>query len=124
MLYTWRSLRQVRETSGFEGGRLLNDRSWTFWTMTAWDSEASMRLFMTSGAHKQAMVRLLDWCDEASVVHWEPAEAALPSWEEADKRMRAAGRTSKVRNPSLRHADLSYPAPRMTRGAEIRPAGK
>jgi hypothetical protein len=124
MLYTWRSLRQVRGSSGFEGGRLLTDRSWTFWTMTAWDSEASMRQFMTSGSHKLAMPRLLDWCDEASVVHWEQAEAALPSWDAADKRMRERGRPSKVRNPSLQHADLSYPAPRMTRGVEIRPIGK
>ena len=124
LLYTWRSLRQVRGSSGLEGGRLLADRSWTFWTMTAWDSEASMRRFMTSGSHKQAMPRLLDWCDEASVVHWERAEASLPRWEEADRRMRESGRASKVRNPSPRHADLRYGTPRMTRGVEIGPAGK
>ncbi len=124
LLYTWRSLRQVRGSSGFEGGRLLADRSWTFWTMTTWDSEASMRRFMTSGSHKQAMPRLLDWCDEASVVHWERAEMDLPGWDEADRRMRESGRASKVRNPSARQADLSYRAPRMTRGGVIRPAGK
>ena len=88
-LYTYRSLRQVKTSLGFQGGRLLPDRSWTFWTMTAWDSEESMRGFMTTGSHKAAMPRLLVWCDEASVVHWDQAQAALPSWTEADQRMRA-----------------------------------
>ena len=76
LLYTYRSLGQVKKSSGFQGGGLLADRSWTFWTMTAWDNQESMRRFMTSGSHKAAMPKLLDWCDEASVVHWERPEAA------------------------------------------------
>ena len=124
VLYTYRSLRQVRGSSGFQGGGLLAHRSWTFWTMTAWDNHESMRRFMTAGAHKAAMLGLLDWCDEASVVHWDQPDAALPSWSEADQRMRASGRASKVRNPSPQHATLSYRAPRLTRGGPIRPASK
>ncbi len=121
VLYTFRALRQVRESSGFRGGRLLADRSWTFWTMTAWDTEESMRRYMTTGAHQAAMPRLLDWCDEASVVHWDQPEASLPSWIEADQKMRTSGRASKVRNPSPQHSTLSYQAPRLTRGGPIRP---
>jgi hypothetical protein len=120
-LYTLRSLRQVRGSPGFQGGGLLADRGWTFWTMTAWDGEESMRRYMTSGSHKLAMPRLLDWCDEAAVVHWDRLEAALPPWTEADKRMREGGRSSKVRNPSPQHADLSYRAPRMATGGRIIP---
>ena len=79
--------------------------------MTAWDNQESMRRFMTSGSHKDAMPQLLDWCDEAAVVHWEQPEAALPSWTEADQRMRLSGRASKVRKPSAQHAiELSRPA--------------
>jgi len=124
VLYTFRSLRQVKGSSGFRGGGLLADRSWTFWTMTVWDNQECMRSYMTAGAHKAAMPRLLDWCDEASVVHWDQPEAALPSWGEADQRMRAGGRASKVHNPSPRHATLSYRAPRLTLGGPIRPACK
>jgi hypothetical protein len=116
-----RARRQVRNASGFRGGSLLADRAWTFWTMTAWDSQASMWLYMTTGSHKVAMPHLLDWCDEASVIHWEQADETLPSWTEADRRMRESGRASKVRHPSNQHASLSYRDPRTTRAAPIKP---
>jgi hypothetical protein len=122
LLYVLRTVRQVRRAHGFSGGALLADRKWTFWTMTAWSTQEEMRRYMTSGAHKSAMPRLLDWCDEASVAHWDQREETLPSWEEADQRMRSSGRSSKVRNPSSRHATLTYAAPRTTRGGFIRPA--
>lgn len=79
ILHTLRSLRQVKEAAGFRGGSLLADRKWTFWTMTAWDSHDSMRAYMMNGSHRVAMPRLLDWCDEASVVHWDQPQDALPS---------------------------------------------
>jgi heme-degrading monooxygenase HmoA len=120
--YTLRSLSQVKKAPGFRGGSLLPDRSWTFWTMTTWDDQESMRRFMTSGSHRAAMPHLLDWCDEASVVHWNQPENALPSWSDADRRMRKSGRASKVRFPSAAHATLSYRTPRVTGGGLIRPA--
>ena len=119
-VHAMRSLRQVRSSEGFREGKLLPDRKMTFWTMTAWDSEESMRRYMTSGAHKAAMPKLMGWCDEASVVHWEQSEAELPSWAEADRRMRAEGQPSKVRKPSPRHAGMEYRAPRLTGGGPIR----
>ena len=118
-----RTRRQVRHAGGFQGGSLLADRAWTFWTMTAWDSQDSMRRYMTTGAHRGVMPRLLDWCDEASVVHWNQPEETLPSWTEADRRMRESGRPSKVRNPSPQHATLSYRTPRTLTAGPIQPAG-
>ncbi len=120
--HTMRSLNQVKRAQGFRGGSVLPDRSWTFWTMTIWDDPESMRRFMTAGAHRAAMPHLLDWCDEASVVHWDHSEEALPSWNEADRRMRESGRASKVRFPSFAHATLNYRPPRVTGAASIRPA--
>jgi hypothetical protein len=119
-LHATQSLRQVRSAAGFQGGALLQDCSLTYWTMTAWDSEQSMRQYMTAGAHKKAMTKLMSWCDEASVVHWQQTEATLPSWDEADRRMRAEGRASKVRKSSPHHATLMYRAPRVTRRVAIR----
>jgi Domain of unknown function (DUF3291) len=120
VLHTLRSVRQVKKAPGFQRGALLADRSWTFWTLTAWDAQESMRQFMTTGSHSRAMPHLLDWCDEASVAHWSQPETTLPSWTEADKRMREGGRASKVRNPSPDHATLSFGTPRTTARATIR----
>lgn len=119
-IHALRAFNQVKKAPGFQDGALLTDRSWTFWTMTAWDSQESMLAFMTTGAHKQAMPRLLHWCDEASVAHWIQAETALPSWIAADQRMRESGRISKVLHPSRQHASLSYRAPRTTASERIR----
>ena len=119
-VHTLRSLRQIKKSPGFHDGALLADRSWTFWTMTAWDSQESMRAYMTSGAHKTAMPHLLHWCDEASVAHWTQPEITLPSWIEADRRMREQGRISKVLHPSSQHASLNYRTPRTTAGGPIR----
>jgi hypothetical protein len=115
------SQRQAQRSAGFLQGSLLRDHSWTFWTMTVWESRESVLAFMTSGAHKAAMPRLLHWCDEASVVHWEQASSDLPSWEEADQRMRSQGRISKVLHPGPHHADLSYRTPLLTRTQPISP---
>lgn len=120
-VYTSLSLRQVRKAPGFQVGAVLADRKWAFWTLTAWDSQESMRQYMITGSHKKAMPHLLHWCDEASVAHWTQSEAALPSWTEADRRMRGEGRISKVRYPSHRHANLSYDPPRTTRSGPILP---
>lgn len=117
----WRTRAQVGRAEGFLGGALLPDRDRTFWTMTLWRNQAAMRRYMTSGTHLKAMPKLLAWCDEASIVHWEQDDAVAPDWTEADRRMRAEGRPSKVRQPSNRHGDLTYAAPRTT-GAVAMPA--
>ena len=87
--------------------------------MTAWDTQESTSQYMTAGAHKAAMPHLLYWCDEASVAHWSQEETTLPSWVEADKRMREEGRVSKVLNPSPRQATMSFDTPRMKGGSAI-----
>jgi heme-degrading monooxygenase HmoA len=110
--YALRSNMQAKRAEGLVGIDLLTDRDWTFWTMTAWESRAAMLAFMTSGAHKKAMPKLLEWCDEASVAHWEQEDAEL-GWEEANRRMRAMGRASKVRHPSAAHTGLAYREPRV-----------
>ena len=118
-VYTMRSLQQVRRAPGFQSGKLLPDRDRTFWTMTAWDARESMKRYMTTGAHKAAMPKLMRWCDEASVAHWEQDGDNLPSWEEADRRMRANGRPSKVNRPSAQHEGLKYREPLTSRSVGI-----
>lgn len=118
---TLRTLSQTKVAPGFLGGSLLPDRKRTFWTLTLWATEADMRRYMTSGAHRKAMPKLLNWCDEASVVHWTQETGNIPDWAEAAERMRSEGRASKVRHPGPQHADLSFQMPRTAGAAPISP---
>ncbi|MGI4758877.1 MAG: DUF3291 domain-containing protein [Janthinobacterium lividum] len=120
--FAWHAIRtrsQCARAAGFLRGALLPDRKWTFWTLTLWDSEASMRAYILSGDHKVAMPKLMHWCDQASVAHWNAASEAVPDWTEADRRMRSEGRPSKVRFPAAGHQDLTYASPRTSASAPI-----
>jgi hypothetical protein len=117
---TFKTLAQTRRAEGFLSGSLLADRKFTFWTMTLWSDQASMKRYMTSGSHLKAMPKLLGWCDEASVVHWTQEDGTAPDWQEADRRMRGEGRPSKVRHPNANHPNLAYNAPRVAGAVPIR----
>ena len=122
--YSIRSRMQVKHADGFIVGGLLADNERTFWTMTVWESRAAMLAFMTSGAHKRAMPKLLNWCDEASVAGWEQEDTVLPKWDDANRRMRTTGRVSKVRHPSAVQmrsgpGGLEYREPRTTAAVVI-----
>jgi hypothetical protein len=97
---TYGIYRQLRRSSGFVAGTLTLELPRAFWTITVWDSEASMRAFRNGGPHQRAMPRLLSWCDEASYAHWGQPEAAMPSLDSAFERLRTDGRISKVLHPT------------------------
>ncbi len=59
-----------------------------------------MNAFRITLPHRDAMPKLLEWCDEAAVVHWNQESAELPDWETAERRMAESGRLSKVNHPS------------------------
>ena len=79
-----------------------------------------MRAYMSSGAHKPAMRKLVGWCDEASVVHWEQESAELPSWTEVHRRMQADGRASHVAHPSVAHRAFRIEPPHPTKARPFR----
>jgi hypothetical protein len=122
--YTYQSKRALLRSPGFLGGLLANAPSLTFWTLTAWADETSLKQFRDSGWHKAAMPKLLDWCSEASLARWTQDTAALPGAEEMLERLRSSGRISKVRHPTEGHAArLTVPDGRAPRpGLPIRPA--
>lgn len=105
-IQTTRAMQQVRTAEGFQDGAVMGDLRLAFWTLTLWDAQPSMRRYMTDGAHRIAMPSLMKWCDEASVVHWDTD--VVPSWDEADRRMRNEGRPSKVLHPSADHPGLTF----------------
>ena len=108
-------MRQAQRTSGFLGGRLLVEAKRVFWTVTAWEESSAMNVFRTQGAHGGVMPKLLEWCDEASVVHWTQLTDTLPSWKEAHYRMMKEGRPSKVKHPSAAQVAYEIPEPRVGR---------
>jgi hypothetical protein len=120
---TFQSVRQTRRASGFMGGKVLREAKNVFWTITVWEDERAMNAFRNSGAHRGAMPKLLDWCDEASVVHWNQETSELPTWPEAHRRMVKEGKRSKINHPSPAQVanQISVPQPSRIEGT-LRPA--
>lgn len=127
--FGWHSLkaaRQAERSPGFLGGALSADPlRVTYWTVTVWESEAAMRAFRASGDHQRVMHRLAGWCDEASVAHWEQADASVPLPAEVLRRMISAGRASRLNHPSTDHAAgrIAADGRPPVRGAPLRPRG-
>ena len=120
--HTLASSRQIQRAPGFLGGLLAGDSSWGSWTITAWTDEAAMRAYRNTDAHRRAMPKLLHWCDEAAVLHWQQDGPALPALDEAGRRMVAEGRISKVNHPSPTHAARQIPAQIPRPGKRLHPA--
>ena len=124
-LQSLKSARQAQRSAGFLGGRLLRNPKNAFWTMTAWKDETAMNSFRGAGAHGGVMRKLLDWCDEAAVVHWDQQTSEQPSWPEAHRRMVKEGRRSKVNHPSPAQTSNRIPAPESSRiELTLKPAPK
>jgi hypothetical protein len=70
-----------------------------------------MKAFMRSGVHGPVMKKLLEWCDEAALVHWTQDDANLPTWDQAHTRIRQEGRRSKVNHPSTAHTAYEIALP-------------
>jgi hypothetical protein len=82
------SVRQARRSSGCLSADVRREMQLIFWTRTLWQDERSMRAFMTTGAHQIVMPKILDWCDEASVTHWQQESDNPPDWPAAAANMR------------------------------------
>lgn len=112
--------KQARTSQGNLAVKILADSKSTYWTATSWESEAAMRAFMLAAPHGPAMRNLLNWCDEAALVHWTQPEYELPAWSEAHRRLIAEGRPSKVNHPSPAHSSHRLPMPKAGAGREIK----
>ena len=102
--HTLRSAIQAKRSAGFLGGFLGADAEGGAWTVTTWASEGDMQAFRNSAAHKTAMPKLLQLCDEASFTHWVAETPGVPTVEEAYERLKNTGHLSKVNRPSAAHA--------------------
>jgi quinol monooxygenase YgiN len=101
--------RQIRSAPGCLASDTRRADDGAFWTRTVWEDAAAMRAFVGSGAHRRVMPKLSHWCDEASYTHWDQDGAALPTWEEAERRLTEQGHRSRLRHPSSAHLTNSHP---------------
>lgn len=98
--HAFASQRQAKRSPGFLQGMVSTAPGRAFWTATVWRDDAAMKQFRDAAAHKSAMPKLLEMCDEASLAHWTQDGDRVPAREEMVERMRSMGRLSKVRHPS------------------------
>jgi hypothetical protein len=106
-----RSSWQAKRAPGNLHAAPERQRGLIFWTITVWESEAAMRAFRGSGAHKKAMPNLSLWCDEATYVSWLQPGDEPPTLAEAFPPLVADGIVSKLKFPSPDHAAKSFPPP-------------
>lgn len=97
---------QCARAPGFRSGALLLEGRLVFWTRSAWTGSDAMKAFRDSGAHRAIMPKLLDWCDEASVVQWQGEAEA--DWDTIYAHMVTEGRSSRVRRPTRAHTEKRF----------------
>jgi hypothetical protein len=103
------SVKEIKKSKGFLKGKELIDKKLTFWTITIWENEESMKEFRSSTSHRIAMQHLPKWCDEASYHHWVQEETEFPTWDNISVKLYSEGRLSKVRNPSKAQVENKFP---------------
>lgn len=103
------SVKALKSSAGLIKGKELIDKHLTFWTVTLWENEASMKEFRGSSSHRNAMQHLPLWCNEASYHHWIQEENEYPDWNTIAEKLFTEGRLSKVRNPSKAQTENRFP---------------
>lgn len=118
-LHASRAMHQARKADGLLCGAVQRQTDGSFWTMSVWRDERAMHSYVASGVHRSAMPHLRNWALEASVVRWMSDSLTLPNWDEAARRMREAGRSSKLRHPGPHHAARDYPEADIASGMRL-----
>jgi hypothetical protein len=69
MIANEKAAKTLVKNKGFLQGKELLDKKLVFWTLSMWNSEAEMRTFRSSEEHRNAMMKISAWCNEAAYVH-------------------------------------------------------
>ena len=109
------SVKELKASRGLLKGKELIDKQLTFWTITIWENEESMKVFRGSSSHRIAMQQLPKWCNEASYHHWVQEHDEFPSWSTISEKLFSEGRLSKVRNPSKAQVKNQFPSIKWTK---------
>jgi heme-degrading monooxygenase HmoA len=103
------SARELKKSKGLIKAKELIDKNLTFWTITMWEDEESMRNFRGCRSHKFAMQHLSKWCNEASYHHWVQDDIEFPNWDTVSEKLYSQGKLSKVKQPSKAQIENKFP---------------
>ena len=109
------SVRELKVSKGLLKGKELIDKRLTFWTITIWENEESMKRFKASLSHRNAMKYLPKWCDEASYHHWIQEENEFPTWTTISEKLFTEGKLSILKNPSTAQNSNTFPSIKWTK---------
>ncbi|HUN59300.1 MAG TPA: antibiotic biosynthesis monooxygenase [Candidatus Binataceae bacterium] len=93
LVYTWRIVQQLKRARGLVGytirAQLLNK---SFWTLSAWETEAAMRAFVQAPPHREVMAALQPYMGQTSFNQWTVKGAELPlQWDDALRHQQKRG---------------------------------
>jgi heme-degrading monooxygenase HmoA len=80
MYYTYKATRQIKEANGLIYSSLKKENWSTYWTLTVWDNEESMKNYRNKGNHQKAMKKSRYIGDEFEKINWEGNR--IPDWQE------------------------------------------
>ena len=94
--YVGRIDEQLKRTAGLMGYSMLaRPLRMKFWTLSVWESDASLGWFVRERPHSEAMTALQGKMGQTRFVRWRiTASEYPPSWKEALKRREARPLTS------------------------------
>ena len=106
--HTLRSSRQAEQSPGFLGGKMFVAKGHTYWTLTLWQDEASMKAYRGKGNHRAALrgMKVLDrFCKEAATFGRLQSGFELPDLDEVLEELNSSGRFLDLSRPSAAHRD-------------------
>ena len=85
LLHTARIMDQLRKSSALVGYSLRAElRAKRFWTLSAWQDEAALQMFVQTQPHSHTMRAMVPRMGKTSFTRWTVKGSELPmSWEEA-----------------------------------------
>lgn len=109
MMGSLRAAAQARRCPGYRAGALRVERGPVFWTLTVWQDGRHMAEYRDSGAHRALTPKMSQWGKEAAFAMWQSDSTALPSWEEAHRRLTERAKFSTLDSPTPAHTRQELP---------------
>lgn len=120
-IFLWhneRIVQQIKQAPGFIEGKIMAALDLSMWTITIWDSDASLCRFYQQGSHGRATGYRQHWASEAVIGRYPlsrdacPSQAVeLPSWSDVAQLLTQTGSFSNVQHPSRDQLQRFVPPP-------------
>lgn len=86
-LHTYKSNQQLKKAEGLLHSSVRNDDLMTYWTLTVWENEESMKKYRNNGNHLKAMKISRKIADELEKINWINEDDKIPNWKECKERL-------------------------------------